>query len=898
MGEVYRARDTKLNRDVAIKVLPDSLASDPDRLARFRREAHVLASLNHPNIAAIYGLEDSGSTHALVMELVPGRTLDQLIGPPMRPADVLPIAKQIASALEAAHEQGVVHRDLKPSNVKVTDDGTVKVLDFGLAKALIADSSSGETQVSTMTSPALTGMGVILGTAGYMSPEQAKGKPVDRRADIWALGVVMFELLAGRPLYSGETVTETIAHVITQPPAWDALPATTPPALRRLLRRLLEKDIRNRAQSAGDVRIEIDELTSSRDDTAESPGRSSQAGMVAGNGARQLMWWRVAALLASVGALILALVVFWPTAAAPPDPLRFDARIVEPGIRLVIDQNSDGAIATVSPNGQLIAYIGFQGSDSALYVRPLGADRSTALSGTEVAYSQFFSPDSRHLGFFANSELKRVSVDGGAPQTIAAVDAARGGAWGRDDTIVFTPAPEAGLMKVRATGGTPVPLTTLGTNERTHRWPTFLPDGKTVLFICQRKDGSYDDATIEAVNVETGTRTVLVNGGTFPLYVEPGYLVYTRTDTLFAVRFNPKTLAVQGDAKPVTTGVMSSSGGGGADAYNGASQISIASNGTAVYVPGRESTDLLLKVFITDRDGKVQYERKEPHLFRDPRFSPDGKMLALRMEADSREQIGLLDIARDVLMQFTHETTNAGIPVWSNDGQSLAYMAGGAKGTRIDMRSVDGSRAAETLTTNPGLVAPTAFLPGDQSLLISRFVSSTDVNIETLSVAAKKATTYLGSPEAEFLAQISPDGKWVTYQQGLNPPQTNVFVRAYPDGTGMRQVSPAGGGVPFWTKKGREIVYAQPDGEETQFWAVDVSPAGAGTPGGLTLGKPVPLFKLPIALPPASIPYAVNDQGTRFALLREAVDPGAKRTNVMVVLNFARDIERALAGAR
>ena len=894
MGEVYRARDTKLHRDVAIKVLPDSLASDPDRLARFRREAQVLASLNHPNIAAIYGLEDSGSTHALVMELVPGRTLDQLIGPPMPPAEVLPIARQIASALEAAHEQGIVHRDLKPSNVKLTEDGTIKVLDFGLAKALIGD-ASGETQVSTMTSPALTGMGVILGTAGYMSPEQAKGKPVDRRADIWALGVVMFELLAGRPLYSGETVTETIAHVITQPPAWDALPETTPPAIRRLLRRLLEKDVKNRAQSAGDVRIEIDELMNPREDASVASGvRPSPSGIVAPSS--QPVWWRVAALVASAAALILAGMIFWPNAEVAPEPLRFDTRIVESG-RLVIDQNSDSAVAAISPDGKLIAYIGFQGTLAAIYVRPLGADKSTPLPGTDFAFSHFFSPDSRHIGFFADGELKRVSVNGGAPQRISAAGDGRGGTWGPDDTIVFTSDIEDGLMKVKASGGNPAPLTTLGANERTHRWPAFLPDGKNVLFICQTKNGSYDDATIEAANVETGARKVIVNGGTFPLYVEPGYLLYTRTDTLFAVRFNPKTLEVQGEAKPVMSGVLSSSGGGGADAYNGASQISVASNGTAVYVPGRESTDLLLKLVFTDRAGRVDHEHREPRIFRDPTFDPDGKRLAVRVEIDSRHQIGILDIARDALMPFSREPTNAGLPAWSNDGKWLAYYVAEDKGTRVDLRLADGSGPAETVVTHGALVGPTAFLPGDKELLISRFISGSDVNIETVSLTDKKSKVFLGSPAAEFLGQISPNGKWITYQQGLNPVESGVFVRAYPDGTALQQVSPAGGGLPFWTKDGREIIYAQTSGETTTFWSVAVTPTpGAnGGPPGLTLGTPVELFKFPLAMPPASIPYGVNRDGTRFALLRDSTDAGAKRTNVMIVLNFTRDIERALA---
>lgn len=507
MGEVYQARDTKLNRTVALKILPEAFAGDPDRLARFKREAQVLASLNHPNIAAIHGLEDSPSTSsehggvlAIVMELVPGRSLADLITAPMPVAEALPIARQIAAALEAAHEQGVVHRDLKPANIKMTDSGTIKVLDFGLAKALApegAGASADFMSTPTVTSPALTEMGMILGTAGYMAPEQAKGKPIDRRADIWALGVVLFEMLSGKALYRGETVTETIAHVITQPPAWDALPPSTPASVRRLLRRCLEKDPRNRLQSAGDVRIEIDEILSTP--TGDDATDAREALPPAPAWRRVLPW-------ALAGALALALTfALWPDADAPVRPVRLDVRIGT-GEDLVVEPDFDGPIALLSPDGQTLVYLAGSSTGRRLYARPLDRLESTPLSGTEGAIQQFFSPDSRFVAFFANGKLMRTMVAGGSPVPVASVGDPRGGTWGPDETIVYTTNIATGLSRVPAAGGTPVELTKLAANERTHRWPSFLPDGKAVLFMCQLNNAVYDDGTIEAVRVDTGER--------------------------------------------------------------------------------------------------------------------------------------------------------------------------------------------------------------------------------------------------------------------------------------------------------------------------------------------------------------------------------------------------------
>ena len=445
MGEVYEARDSKLNRNVAIKILPATLSAEPDRLARFRQEAQVLASLNHANIAAIYGIEDQGTSPALVMELVPGQTLADMMTAPLPVPDALAIASQIASALETAHEQGIVHRDLKPANVKVTDDGTVKVLDFGLAKALGAPGTSDadgadRAEYPTMTSPAMTEMGIILGTAGYMAPEQAKGKPVDRRADIWALGVVLFEMLTGRSLYEGETVTETIAHVITQPPSWDRLPESLPAPVRRLLRRCLEKDPRNRLQSAGDARIEIDEILSGApEDDVLAPAAATRAASAAPPAWRRALPWAVAGVL-----LVLLGIQLWPRPTTPAQPVRVDVRLTA-AEDLSVSLNNDGALVVLSPSGDTLVYLATSESGRQLYARRLDQLEGAALPGTEGAEHQFASHDGASVAFFARGQLLRTALAGGTPTPIAPAPNARGGSWGPDDTIVFAANIQEGL---------------------------------------------------------------------------------------------------------------------------------------------------------------------------------------------------------------------------------------------------------------------------------------------------------------------------------------------------------------------------------------------------------------------------------------------------------------------
>ncbi|MGH9386109.1 MAG: protein kinase domain-containing protein [Vicinamibacterales bacterium] len=580
MGEVFRARDTKLDRLVAIKILPESFAHDPERRARFEREAKTLASLNHPNIAIIHGFEEADGIKALVLELVEGPTLAERIalGPiPLNEAS--PIAMQIAEALEAAHEHGVIHRDVKPANVKVRDDGTVKVLDFGLAKALTDGGSVAPSSLSnspTLTRPfGVTGVGVLLGTAPYMSPEQAKGRVVDRCTDIWAFACVVYEMLTGRRAFGGDEISETLASILTKEPDWSALPSATPVGVRRLLSRCLQKDPRRRLRDIGDARLELERLFGS---ALEEEAASAIA--AAGPLWRRALPWGLASVVLVALALVLVLWVPW-RAASPAAAVR-----LEVGIGADASLITRSASLAVSPDGSVLAFVArnSQGTTQ-LYVRRFDELRAVPLAGTAGASNPFFSPDGRWVAFFSGGQLRKVAVTGGAAVTLCAAPVDRGGAWAEDGSIVFQPASVgSGLSRVSSNGGAPAPLTTLDAGEASHRWPQVLPGGKAVLYTAHTTATDFDNATLVVQPLPAGVPKVVRRGGYYGRYLRSGHLAYVHEGTLFAEPFDLARLEHTGPSVPVVEGVSAYPGGSGGS--SGSALVAWTEGGTAVYVAG------------------------------------------------------------------------------------------------------------------------------------------------------------------------------------------------------------------------------------------------------------------------------------------------------------------------
>ncbi|MDO8631614.1 MAG: protein kinase, partial [Phycisphaerales bacterium] len=568
MGEVYRARDSRLDRDVAIKVLPEAFARDPERMARFQREAKVLASLNHPNIAGIYGFEEVEGNRFLVMELVEGATLaDRLHDGALPVEDALTINRQIAEALEAAHERGIIHRDLKPANVKITPDGAVKVLDFGLAKAMAAEDRSSTEIVNSPTITAdYTRPGVILGTAAYMSPEQARGRPLDRRTDIWSFGCVLYECLGGCRPFQGETATDLIAKILEREPDWDALRDDTPPNVRMLLQRCMQKDRKQRLRDIGEAWVVLDGALA---------GDFSVVGLAP---VRSLPTWRRALPWLVCAILVTALAGLWlSTRPAKQAVMRFTVTIPESQALTAIP----GMMMDVSPDGTRIVFVGRNESGRQLYLRHIHQLDATPLANTDDSFCPFFSPDGEWIAFDQKGKLRKISVLGGPATTICEAADVRGGSWGVDGTIVFAPNRQSGIWRVPAAGGEPAKLTDAEASETTpsHRWPRMLPDGKTALFTATAKNSDYSDAKIVALSLETLKQKVVIQGGTFGRYVSTGHIVFARSGTLMAVPFDAKKLEVTGAAIPILEGVL------GAPTY-GSVQYAFSQTGTFLYVAG------------------------------------------------------------------------------------------------------------------------------------------------------------------------------------------------------------------------------------------------------------------------------------------------------------------------
>jgi Tol biopolymer transport system component len=783
MGEVYQARDSNLRRDVAIKVLPEAFAHDPERLSRFRREAQLLAALNHSNIATIFGLEDSNGTSYLVMELVPGETLAQRIkrdgAVPIE--ESLTIAKQIAEALEAAHEKGIIHRDLKPANVKLTPEGKVKVLDFGLAKAFAGDISTEDIGNSPTLSMAATMQGVILGTAAYMSPEQAKGKAVDKRTDIFAFGAVLYELLTGKQAFHGDDVGDILATVVKTDPDWSRLPEATPLVIRKLLRHCLQKDMRFRLRDAGDAQIEIE-------DSIAAP-KDSGATQAAPASTSKLLW----AVAAAVTIIAVVMAFGWWRATRPME------QALRPLVRLDVDLGSDvslnspaGTDVILSPDGTRMVYV----SQEQLFTRRLDQPNATELAGTQGAYAPFFSPDGQWVAFFTAGKLHKISVDGGSAITLCNASNSRGGSWGEDGNIIAALGANGVLSRIPSAGGPPMPVTELQNGEFTHRWPQILSGGKAVLFTA----GMGDTANIEVMSFANHRTITLVRGGAYGRYLPSGHLVYVNRGTVFAVPFDVYRLEVHGTPAPVLDQVGSNTG-------QSSAQLDFSQTGTLIYRSGGAGGGLLTVAWL-DGAGKVQPLIAKPGNYGIPSLSPDGRRLALDVTEGSGTDIWLYDWQRDTMTRLTF-TGNAIAPLWSPDGRYIAFRT--VEGMSVT-RS-DGAGKPQSLTQSKNLQAPWSFIPDGKRLAYFEQGSGTVYDLWTVplesddaGLRAGKPEVFLQTPADERYPSFSPDGRWMAYSSNESG-TFQIYVRAFPDKGGKWQISNSNGTYPMWSRNGRELFF-------------------------------------------------------------------------------------------
>jgi serine/threonine-protein kinase len=921
MGEVYRARDLRLERDVALKILPAGVANDSERVARFKREAHLLASLNHPNIAAIYGFEEAAASapggaspndiHALVLELVDGPTLAERIAQGPLPIDeACRIAQQIADALDAAHAQGVIHRDLKPANIKLTGDDKVKVLDFGLAKALDATSGSGvqpggDVSMSpTITSPAMTRIGVILGTAAYMAPEQARGKSVDKRADIWAFGCVFYEMLTGQRLFApasggraGRTagrdavdeVTDTLAAVLTREPDLTALPTNTPSGLRRLLRRCLEKDRTHRLADIADARLEIEEALMSRADEAPAVpvGKSAAS-----------RWSRVLPSTVAIATIVLAIgVAMWTQRS-------HDERPALAITRLTTDLDLSGAVTgfALSPDGTKLVVANLAGPTSHLQIRRLNELNFTALNGTEGALAPFFSPDGQWIGFFANGRLMKVASTGGAVIAICDAPGGRGATWSLDgETIVFQAALAGSstisvgpLLRVPAGGGTPVEFSKAPSkaSSESHRWPHMLPNGRAVLYSAGSIATGFNDGTIMVQPFPSGEPKVLYRGGFSPRYVASGHLVFVRGTTVFAAPFDLERLELTAPPVPILDQVAT-------NPLQGEALFDVSATGTVVYqTTVGDSASTGAPIVWIDRAGKITNLRSEPSIWGTPRFSPDGRTLALAITDRNQTDLWTYDLTRDTLSRLTFDPAIDVMPVWTPDGRRVVYGSQRDGSTNLYWQRADGTGETQRLTNSPIAQLPSSWHPNGRLLAFYQGVgvdNKQDIMIlpiegdETSGWKPGKPVEFVGGPFRKVWPMFSPDGRWIAYTSNESG-RFEIYVRPYPGPGGKWQVSNGGGTEPFWSPKRQELLFTQAVDSGVQLMVAAYSTSG----DSFRVEKPVPWTSTRTAgtspLGTYGRALALHPDGDRFAAM--ALQPTATPRRFVFVFNFFEELRQ------
>jgi WD40 repeat protein len=883
MGEVYRARDTKLRRDVAIKILPQIFTSDPERLARFEREAQMLAALNHSHIGAIYGVEDAGGVRALVLELVEGETLAERLRRGSVPVvEALAIARQIADALEAAHERSIVHRDLKPANVKITPDGQVKVLDFGLAKAVVSNTTGPDLSQSPTWTENGTSKGAILGTAAYMSPEQARGKTVDKRTDIWAYGCVLYEMLTGRKAFAGETASDAIAAILQREPDWTKLPAAAPAAVPRLLRRCLEKDPCRRLRDIGDARLEVD-------DALSSPARNDLA-----RGRPALMTRRVAisALAgAAVGAASMGIFALGRNRGTMPRSLtRFRIPLPEGGVAVA----SFNKRVAISPDGTHIAFTVVPGGVSGY--TSLGSDLFFLHSLSELepkmlpvdVGAPFFSFDGRWVGVMGAAAgkpvMRKMAVDGGPPGDVCPTGYI-GATWAADDIIYFVADVPGGLVRVPAVGGEPkeVVKIDLARGERQHRYPCALPGGKAILLTLGTADSeTFDDARIAVLNLQTGQTKTLVEGGTHPRYSPSGHLLYARGGKVFAVRFDANRLEATGQAFPVLDEVLMSRN-------SGVANYDVSVTGDLVYAAGPMDKGERTLVWV-DRNGNAEPLKLPPKAYLHPRISPDLRQLALEIEGPNHN-FYVYDFAREVLSHMTTDGVSHW-PVWSPDGTRLVYRSGAMGHFKMWQVPADGSHPAEQLPGTGTSQSAESWSPDGHALAYTAITPEAGSHIMVESLEGEhESRPFADIKAAAGSPKFSPDGRWLAYcSNETKKPQ--VYVQAFPGPGPKTQVSSDGGTDPVWKRTGGELYFRNGD----KMMAVQVSTAptfAAGHPRTLWEGHYSHGMSTSCGPPGAtSSNYDVTADGKRFLMIKDEAPDTAVSKQIIVVLGWADEVKR------
>ena len=786
MGEVYRARDVKLKREVAIKILPESLAEDSERIARFQREAELLASLNHENIAIVHDFEEAGARQFLVMEFVEGDTLtDRLKRGPLPLDEVLQIGKQIAEALEAAHQKGITHRDLKPSNIKIAGDGKVKVLDFGLAKMLDTPASLDASNSPTLMSGTA---GMILGTAAYMSPEQARGKTVDRRTDIWALGCVLYQALTGRQAFAGENVSDTIAAVLRGEPDWSVIPAGTPRRLRDLLQRCLRKDPHQRLHDAADARIELEEAATSSE-ALEKP---------------RAMTYLFAALAFALLAGAAIASAFWWTLRRPLNessrPMHLSVELEPPAVSAATAFDD---VFALSPDGQFIVYLATRDGKRQLFLRGIGDSVSKPISGTEDGVTPFFSPDGQWIGFLSGRELKKVPISGGSPTAIATISslAFAGAFWDSDNRIVFVPDFNGGIWSVSANGGTPQLLlkTDVEKDRIAFQDPTVLPRAKGILFaMVSGHATTFDEVDIAVLEPGATEPRILLHGGTTARYVPTGHLVYVRGGSLFSVPFDLSRLAVTGTPVAAVEGLEKNAWG--------SSLYSVSDDGTLVYerAASVQRGNLLIQV---DRKGNIQTitdGRSYPSEFA---LSPNGRQVAARVLAVN-DDIWTYDVASGTPLRLTFEAFDEIFPVWTPDGRRIAF---GSRTGSIFWKSSDGTGQREEISRGQYTRYPGSFSPDGKTLAFVEFHPSTQGDIWLIPLDGNRQAQPFQNTEAdEWSPRFSPDGRWIAYASNETGRQ-EIYIRPIGSAGGRKRISTEGGTWPTWARNSREIFFANGD---------------------------------------------------------------------------------------